>query len=113
VVKAIDRCVVFQVWLSELLIASIRSRWRWAHVPMELLFLFAACWPFASPFGAFWTLAAIFGLLLILRCSLDLVTSIFTGDQPRLVTGQDRGRGGDPARLLGLPAGVPARARRS
>ncbi len=63
-------------WLSELLIASIRSRWRWVHVGMAILFLFAACWSFASPFGAFWALAAIFGLLLIFRGSLDLVTSI-------------------------------------
>jgi uncharacterized membrane protein HdeD (DUF308 family) len=63
-------------WLSELVIASMRSRWRWAHVLMAILFLFAACWSFASPFGAFWALAAVFGLLLIFRGSLDLVTSI-------------------------------------
>src|SRR5258708_26725352 len=63
-------------WLGELLIASMRSRWRWAHVLMAILFLFAACWSFASPFGAFWALATIFGLLLIFRGSLDLVTSI-------------------------------------
>jgi uncharacterized membrane protein HdeD (DUF308 family) len=63
-------------WLSELLIASTRSRWRWAHVLMGILFLFAACWSFASPFGAFWALATIFGLLLIFRGSFDLVTSI-------------------------------------
>jgi uncharacterized membrane protein HdeD (DUF308 family) len=63
-------------WLSELLIASVRARWRWAHVLMALVFLFAACWSFASPYGAFWALAAIFGLLLIFRGSIDLVTSI-------------------------------------
>jgi uncharacterized membrane protein HdeD (DUF308 family) len=60
----------------ELLIASVRSRLRWVHVLMAILFLFAACWSFASPFGAFWALATIFGLLLIFRGSLDLVTSI-------------------------------------
>ena len=65
-------------WFSEILIASMRARWRWAHVLMALLFLFAACWSFASPFGAFWALAAVVGLLLILRGSLDLVTSIFS-----------------------------------
>src|ERR1700689_1122307 len=63
-------------WLSELVVASMRSRWRWAHVVMAILFLFAALWSFASPFGAFWALAAIFGLLLVFRGSLDLVTSI-------------------------------------
>ncbi|MFY9892260.1 MAG: DUF308 domain-containing protein [Streptosporangiaceae bacterium] len=67
-------------WLSELLIASVRSRWRWAHLLMALVFLFAACWSFASPYGAFWALAAIFGLLLIFRGSIDLVTSISSRD---------------------------------
>jgi uncharacterized membrane protein HdeD (DUF308 family) len=62
--------------VSEVVIASMRPRWRWGHVLMAVLFLFAACWSFASPFSAFWALAAIFGLLLIFRGSLDLVTSI-------------------------------------
>jgi uncharacterized membrane protein HdeD (DUF308 family) len=80
-------------WFSELLIASIRSRWRWAHVAMAIVFLFAACWSFASPFGAFWALAAIFGLLLIFRGSLDLVTSISSREI-------------NPAWWLGMTAGV-------
>ncbi len=63
-------------WVSELLIASTRTRWRWAHVLMAILFLFGACWSFASPFGAFWALATIFGLLLVFRGSLDFFTSI-------------------------------------
>jgi uncharacterized membrane protein HdeD (DUF308 family) len=67
-------------WLSELLIASVRTRWRWAHVLMAILFLFAALWSFASPFSAFWALATIFGLLLIFRGSLDLTTSISSRD---------------------------------
>jgi uncharacterized membrane protein HdeD (DUF308 family) len=80
-------------WLSEIVIASIRSRWRWAHVLMAILFLFAACWAFASPFGAFWALAMIFGLLLIFRGSLDLVTSISSREI-------------NPAWWLGTTAGV-------
>src|ERR1700727_3205268 len=65
--------VVFLLgWLTELLVASMRPRWRWAHVLMAIIFLFAACWSFASPFGAFWALAAVFGLLLIFRGTLDL-----------------------------------------
>jgi uncharacterized membrane protein HdeD (DUF308 family) len=80
-------------WFSEILIASIRSRWRWAHVVMAILFLFAACWSFASPFGAFWALATIFGLLLIFRGSLDLVTSISAREI-------------NPAWWLGMTAGV-------
>ena len=86
--------VVFLVgWFSELLAASIRTRWRWAHVLMAILFLFAAFWSFASPFGAFWALAAIFGLLLIFRGSLDLVTSISSREI-------------NPAWWLGTTAGV-------
>jgi len=80
-------------WLSELLIASIRSRWRWAHVLMAALFLFAACWSFASPFGAFWALATIFGLLLIFRGSFDLATSISSREV-------------NPAWWLGMTVGV-------
>ena len=80
-------------WLGELVIASMRTRWRWAHVLMAVLFLFAACWSFASPFSAFWSLAAIFGLLVIFRGSLDLVTSISSRDI-------------NPAWWLGLTAGV-------
>jgi uncharacterized membrane protein HdeD (DUF308 family) len=80
-------------WLSELLIASMRRRWRWAHVLMAILFLFAAFWSFASPFSAFWALATIFGLLLVFRGSLDLVTSISSRDFI-------------PAWWLGMTAGV-------
>jgi uncharacterized membrane protein HdeD (DUF308 family) len=80
-------------WFGELLIASVRARWRWAHVLMAILFLFGACWSFASPFGAFWALATIFGLLLILRGSFDLVTSISAKEI-------------NPAWWLGMTAGV-------
>jgi len=65
-------------WINEILIASVRRRWRWAHILAAIVFLFAAAWSFASPFGAFWALASVFGLLLILRGSLDLITSIST-----------------------------------
>jgi uncharacterized membrane protein HdeD (DUF308 family) len=80
-------------WFSELLIASVRHRWRWAHLLMGILFLFAAFWSFASPFSAFWALAAIFGLLLVFRGSLDLVTSISARD-------------GNAVWWLGMVAGV-------
>jgi len=80
-------------WLGELLIASIRSRWRWVHMLMAVLFLFGACWSFASPFGAFWALAMIFGLLLILRGSFDLATSTTSRET-------------NPAWFLGTIAGV-------
>jgi uncharacterized membrane protein HdeD (DUF308 family) len=37
-------------------------------------------WCFAQPIEAFWALAAVFGLLLILRGSFDIVTSATTHD---------------------------------
>jgi uncharacterized membrane protein HdeD (DUF308 family) len=92
-VGALMGVVFLAGWLSELVLASMRSRWRWAHVLMAILFLFAACWSFASPFGAFWALAAVFGLLLIFRGSFDLVTSISARDI-------------NPAWWLGMFAGV-------
>jgi uncharacterized membrane protein HdeD (DUF308 family) len=66
--------------LSEILIAAARAGWTWLHVLMSVIFIIGAIWAFASPFGAFWALAAVVGLLLILRGSLDLVTSIFSRD---------------------------------
>jgi uncharacterized membrane protein HdeD (DUF308 family) len=67
-------------WFDELVIASVRARWRWAHVLLSIVFLFAACWSFAAPFGAFWALATVFGLLLIFRGSFDLVASVSSRD---------------------------------
>lgn len=65
---------------SEILVASSRVGWSWLHVLMSVIFILGAVWAFASPFGAFWALAAVVGLLLILRGSLDLVTSLFSRD---------------------------------
>jgi uncharacterized membrane protein HdeD (DUF308 family) len=62
--------------LTEFLIASLRRRWGWAHVLMGLVFFVGAIWSFANPYGTFWALAAVIGLLLILKGALDLITSI-------------------------------------
>ncbi|SRR6266567_2387072 len=78
---------------SEILIASARASWAWLHILMGVLFVGAAIWAFVSPFGAFWALAAVVGLLLILRGSLDLVTSIDARDT-------------NPTWWLGLLAGI-------
>jgi uncharacterized membrane protein HdeD (DUF308 family) len=78
---------------SEILLASARAGWGWLHILMSVLFIGAAIWAFVSPFGAFWALAAIVGLLLILRGSLDLVTSIDARDV-------------NPTWWLGLLAGI-------
>jgi uncharacterized membrane protein HdeD (DUF308 family) len=64
--------------LNEVVIAAIRSSWRWLHIVMAVLFAFGAGWAFARPYNAFWTLASILGLLLILRGTLDIITSAET-----------------------------------
>lgn len=66
--------------LNEFLLASIRLGWRWFHVVMGVIFAFGAGWSFADPFGVFWTLASILGLLLIFRGTLDIITSVDARD---------------------------------
>ena len=64
--------------LNEVMIAAVRSSWRWLHIVMAVLFAFGAGWAFARPLDAFWTLASIRGLLLIFRGTLDIITSAET-----------------------------------
>ena len=64
--------------LNEVMIAAVRSSWRWLHIVMAVLFAFGAGWAFARPLDAFWTLAPILGLLLIFRGTLDIITSAET-----------------------------------
>ena len=66
--------------LNEFLTASVRPRWRWLHVVMGIIFAFGAGWSFARPYNAFWALAAILGLLLIFRGTLDIITSVDARD---------------------------------
>jgi uncharacterized membrane protein HdeD (DUF308 family) len=65
---------------SEILLASTRASWGWLHILMSVLFIGAAIWAFVRPYGAFWALATVVGLLLILRGSVDLFTSIDARD---------------------------------
>ena len=78
---------------SEMVIAATRSAWGWLHILMSVLFVGGAIWSFVTPFSAFWALAAVVGLLLLLRGSLDLVTSISSRDV-------------NPTWWLGLVAGI-------
>jgi uncharacterized membrane protein HdeD (DUF308 family) len=63
---------------EELLIASVRSSWAWARILLAALFFSGAIWCFISPFGAFWSLAAALGFLLVFKGALDIVESIMT-----------------------------------
>ena len=78
---------------SEVMLATARARWGWLHILLAILFIGAAVWSFVHPYGAFWSLATIVGLLLILRGALDLVMSINARDV-------------NPTWWLGLVAGI-------
>jgi hypothetical protein len=52
---------------GEFVLASVGPRWGGAQVLLGLLFPGRAIWAFANPFGTFWSLAAVVGLLLILQ----------------------------------------------
>ena len=61
---------------NEFLIAAVRPRWGWAHILLGILFLGGAIWAFVHPYNAFWSLASVIGLLLILRGTFDIINSI-------------------------------------
>ena len=86
--------VVFLVaGTEEAFVAAVRRSWRWAHVLLAIAYVAGATWCFIQPIDAFWALAAVFGLLLILRGSLDIVSSTMS-------------RGINPIWGLGLAVGI-------
>ena len=62
--------------VNEFLLASVHVGWWWAHVLLGILFVVGAIWAFANPINAFWALASVLGLLLVLQGSLDIISSI-------------------------------------
>jgi uncharacterized membrane protein HdeD (DUF308 family) len=64
--------------VNEFVIAGVRRHWGWAHVLLGGLFVVGAIWAFARPFDAFWSIASVLGLLLILKGTLDLINAIMT-----------------------------------
>jgi uncharacterized membrane protein HdeD (DUF308 family) len=78
---------------NEILLASVRHSWRWAHILMGVLFLVGGIWAFARPYNAFWSLASVLGLLLIFKGTLDIISAVMTKDV-------------NPTWWLGLVAGI-------
>ena len=68
--------VFLAAMVNEFLIAAVRLRWGWAHGLLGILFLGGAIWAFVHPYNAFWSLASVIGLLLILEGSFTLISSI-------------------------------------
>jgi uncharacterized membrane protein HdeD (DUF308 family) len=78
---------------NEFLIAALVEGWKWVHVLLGVLFALGALWAFFQPKEAFWALASILGLLLLLKGSFDLIGSVMTKDV-------------NPLWWLGLVAGI-------
>jgi len=64
--------------MNEFLLASVRTGWRWAHVVLGILFALGAIWAFVNPINAFWALASVLGLLLVLEGSLSIISAVAT-----------------------------------
>jgi uncharacterized membrane protein HdeD (DUF308 family) len=58
---------------SEIMEAMAVPSWRWVHGLMGALFVAGSIWAFISPEDAFWSLASVLGLLLVLKGALDIV----------------------------------------
>lgn len=78
---------------TEVMEAMVVRSWRWAHIAMAVLFAAGSVWAFMSPDDAFWALASVLGLLLVLKGTFTIVLAIET-------------RGFNPTWGLGLAAGI-------
>jgi uncharacterized membrane protein HdeD (DUF308 family) len=71
-------CLFVGAGLNEFLMASVRRSWRWIHALLGLFFLAGAAWAFVQPIDAFWALASVLGFLLVIKGSVDILTSALT-----------------------------------
>jgi uncharacterized membrane protein HdeD (DUF308 family) len=62
--------------VEEFVIAWFRPAWGWAHALLGILFIGAAIWSFVTPYGAFWALASVLGILLVVVGPVHVITAI-------------------------------------
>jgi uncharacterized membrane protein HdeD (DUF308 family) len=62
--------------INEFFVSAVVDTWRWAHILLGILFVFGALWGFLQPKEAFWALASVLGLLLVLQGSMTLIASV-------------------------------------
>jgi uncharacterized membrane protein HdeD (DUF308 family) len=67
--------------VNELVLAYIRRSWAWAHVLLGVLFVVGAILAFVQPYDAFWALASILGLLLVIDGAFNLAAGIASKDE--------------------------------
>lgn len=61
---------------EEFVIAMLRATWGWAHALLGVVFIGAAIWSFVTPYGAFWALASVLGILLVVAGTMHIITAI-------------------------------------
>jgi uncharacterized membrane protein HdeD (DUF308 family) len=62
--------------VEEFVIAAVRPNWGWAHALLGILFIGAAIWSFVTPYGAFWALASVLGILLVVAGTMHIITAL-------------------------------------
>ena len=64
--------------VEEFVIATVRPNWGWAHALLGILFIGAAIWSFVTPYGAFWALASVVGIMLVVVGTMHIITAIYS-----------------------------------
>jgi uncharacterized membrane protein HdeD (DUF308 family) len=62
--------------VEEFVIAWVRPQWGWAHALLGIVFIGAAIWSFVTPYGAFWALASVLGIMLVVVGTVHIFTAI-------------------------------------
>lgn len=62
--------------VEEFVIAWVRPTWGWAHALLGIAFIGAAVWSFVTPYGAFWALASVVGIMLVVVGTVHIFTAI-------------------------------------
>jgi uncharacterized membrane protein HdeD (DUF308 family) len=69
--------VLLMAGVNEFLALGLRNvGWKGLHVLMGIFFVAGGIWAFVRPIEAFWELASILGLLLMLKGSFDIIGSV-------------------------------------
>ncbi|HLB39365.1 MAG TPA: DUF308 domain-containing protein [Actinomycetota bacterium] len=62
--------------INEFFTSAAVDTWRWAHILLGILFVFGSLWGLFRPIDAFWALASILGLLLVLQGTMTLIGAV-------------------------------------